>query len=170
LPANSHIDNWRLGLDLGILQSANSTLDVDRVEANPNGAQWGNHTFARVAKAIALLVGEAQAPPYALLLPTEPYADTFIPPSPDSLVTPADRIKPLVEGGYYTSPVLPPYEGLLVALAGDPVQLFVGREAVTEFVVRQGNDFVFRVVERVQYVVRDPRSLVLLRFTPPEQD
>jgi len=109
-------------------------------------------------------VSKSQAPPYALMLPTEPYADTFIPPSPASLVTTADRIKPLVEGGFYTSPVLPPFEGLIVALAGDPVTLHLGREVTTEFVVREGNNFLFRVVERVQYVVRDPRALVLLRF------
>jgi uncharacterized linocin/CFP29 family protein len=182
LPANTQVENWRLANDLGLLAAANPTdQDVNdptrvtpprvvaRAPANPNGAQWGNNTFSRVARAITLLVGKAQAAPYALILPTEPYADTFIPPSPDSLVTTADRIKPLVEGGFYTSPVLPPDEGLLVALAGDPVHLFVGREVTTEFVVRQGNSYVFRVVERVQYVVRDPRALVLLRFAPPAQ-
>jgi uncharacterized linocin/CFP29 family protein len=185
LPANTKIDNWRLALDLGLLREANpppdnnngdpatrvtQPLDVNRAPQNPNNAQWGNNTFSRVAEAITLLVGKAQAAPYALFLPTEAYADTFIPPSPDSLVTTADRIKPLVEGGFYTSPVLPRYEGLLVALAGDPVNLFVGREVVTEFVVREGNNFVFRVVERIQYVVRDPRALVLFRFIAPPQN
>jgi uncharacterized linocin/CFP29 family protein len=184
LPANTQAENWRVGTDLGLLAAANPAdahvndptrvappLVVRRAPPNPNGngAVWGNNTFARVAQAITLLVGKAQAAPYALILPTEPYADTFIPPSPDSLVTTADRIRPLVEGGFYTSPVLPANEGLLVALAGDPVQLFVGREVSTEFVVRQGNNYVFRVVERVQYVVRDPRALVLLQFETEAQ-
>ena len=183
LPANTQIDNWRLAIDLGLLAAANpNDADADdpirvtpqrlvaaKARAQRNDAKWGNNTFATVAEAISLLVGKAQAAPYALILPTDPYADTFIPPSTDSLVTTADRIRPLVEGGYYTSPVLPHDEGLLVALAGDPVHLFVGREVMTEFVVREGNSFVFRVVERVQYVVRDPRSLVLLKFEPPAQ-
>jgi uncharacterized linocin/CFP29 family protein len=177
LPANTRIENWRLGLDLGLLRSANppdadngdptrvaAPLDVNRVAENANQARWGNNTFARVAEAITLLVSKSQAPPYALILPTEPYADTFIPPSPASLVTTADRIRPLVEGGFHTSPVLPRFEGMIVALAGDPVTLHLGREVTTEFVVREGNNFLFRVVERVQYVVRDPRALVLLRF------
>ena len=184
LPANTQVENWRLASDLGLLAAANPPADpnalpndptqvtpplvVPRVPPNPNRARWGNETFARVAEAITQLVGKAQAAPYALILPTDPYADTFIPPSPDSLVTTAECIRPLVEGGFYTSPVLPPDEGLLVALAGDPVHLFVGREAITEFVVRQGNDYVFRVVERVQYVVRDPRALVILRFAPAQ--
>lgn len=183
LPSNVRVDNWRLAVDLGLLREANpddadngdptrvaQPLTVNRVGGeNPNNAQWGNNTFARVAQAITLLVGKAQAPPYALLLPTEAYADAFIPPSPDSLVTTADRVRPLVEGGFYTSPVLPRYEGLFVALAGDPVHLHVGREVATEFVVQQSNEFLFRVVERVQYVVRDPRSLILLRFEHPAQ-
>ena len=180
LPANTQVDNWRLAIDMGLLAEANPPnanaqdpalvtppLPVARAPANPNNAQYGNNTFVVVARAITLLVGKAQAAPYALILPTDAYADTFIPPSPDSLVTTADRIRPLVEGGFYTSPVLPPDEGLLVALAGDPVNLFVGREVMTEFVVRQGNNYSFRVVERVQYVVRDPRALVLLRFAQP---
>jgi uncharacterized linocin/CFP29 family protein len=184
LPANTQIDNWRLGIDLGLLAAANpanaNARDPTRVtpplvvqrapaglDVNPNGVQWGNNSFAQVAGAIAALVGKGQAASYAVILPTNPYADTFIPPSPASLVTTADRIRPLAEGGFYTSPVLPANEGLLVALAGDPVQLFVGREVTAEFVVRQGNNYVFRVVERVQYVVRDPRALVLLRFAAP---
>jgi hypothetical protein len=69
-----------------------------------------------------------------------------------------------VEGGFYVSSVMPKREGLLVALGGEPVKLYVGREAATEFVRQEGAKYYFRVVERVQYVVRDPRSLVLLRF------
>lgn len=186
LPANTQAENWRLDLDLGLLRAAipapltqgvqpdpstqvSPPIDVPLAGGNQNVNQaiWGNGTFTAVATAISRLVGKAQAAPYALILPTKPYADTFVPPSPDSLVTTADRIKPLVEGGFYTSPVLPQDEGLFVALAGDPVNLFVGREVMTEFVVREGNNYVFRVVERVQYVVRDPRALVLFRFAQP---
>jgi uncharacterized linocin/CFP29 family protein len=194
-PAGTRADNWRVGIDLGLLRAANparqnplpsnpqdpdpENTDPTRIvrlrqvdlaqPPNSNRALWGNNTFTRVVEAITFLVAKAQAGPYVLILPTKPYADTFVPPSPDSLVTTADRIKPLVEGGFYSSPVLRQYEGLLVALAGDPVNLFVGREAAADFVVRQGNNFVFRVVERVQYVVRDPRALVFLSFTQPAQ-
>ena len=39
------------------------------------------------------------------------------PPSPASLVTTADRIRPLLDGGFCNSGVLPQDEGLLVACA-----------------------------------------------------
>ena len=59
---------------------------------------------------------------------------------------------------------LPQNRGLLVALAGDPTSLYVGREATTEFVRKDGSKYFFRVVERIQFVARDPRAFVLLKF------
>ena len=172
------IVNWRTDLDFGLLAEANppdandtdSTRVSKPIEVTPStgsNATWGENTFKAVTRGISLLVAKTQAPNYALVLPTDPYADTFVPPGDESLVTTADRIRPLVEGGFYTSGVLPQDEGLLVALGGEPVKLYVGREATTEFVRKEGANFFFRVVERVQYVVRDPRALVLLKFKAP---
>jgi uncharacterized linocin/CFP29 family protein len=183
-----HADNWRFEIDFGLLAEANSPNPDDADPSKPSkpiqvpksaaavaaGAKagaaapsplYGEETFKAVTNGIAKLVSKAQAPRYALFLPTDIYADTFIPPSSASLVTTADRIKPLVEGGFYTSGVLPADEGLLAALGGQPVKLFVGREANAEYIRKEGAKYFFRVVERVQYVVRDPRALVLLKFT-----
>jgi len=179
-PGGVTIENFRRELDFGLLAEANPP-DADNVDSNkvtkpitvgrltaPGSlATWGENTFAKVTEGITDLVAKGQAPNYALFLPTEVYADTFVPPSAASLVTTADRIKPLVEGGYYSSGVLPPDEGLLVALGGEPVKLYVGWEAHTEFIKKEGAKYFFRVMERVQYVVRDPRSLVLLKFAGP---
>lgn len=185
-----HADNWRTAVDFGLLGEANDSTADDADSAKPSkpievapraaaaaaiaGAAkaggpaprplYGENTFKAVTEGISKLVAKAQAPAYALFLPTGVYADTFAPPSPASLVTTADRIKPLVEGGFYSSGVLPPNEGLLVALGGEPVKLFVGHEVKIEYVRKEGAKFFFRVVERVQYIVRDPRSLVLLKF------
>jgi len=176
-----HADNWRRETDFGLLAEArvpnpadddpsrvSVPIDVARAPAAdgapPPSPLYGERTFTAVTAGIAKLVSKAQAPPYALFLPTAVYADTFIPPSDASLVTTADRIRPLVEGGFHTSGVLPAQEGLLVALGGEPVKLFIGREATAEYVRKEGARYFFRVVLRVQYVVRDPRSLVLLRF------
>jgi uncharacterized linocin/CFP29 family protein len=182
-----HADNWRTAIDVGLLGAANDPSADDADPAKPSkpidvpklgapaaavaakaagaGPTYGENTFIAVTDGIAKLIAKAQAPPFALFLPTAVYADTFSPPSAASLVTTADRAKPLVDGGFYTSGVLPPDEGLLVALGGEPVKLFVGREATTEYVRKDGARHFFRVVERVQYVVRDPRALVLLKFT-----
>jgi uncharacterized linocin/CFP29 family protein len=132
------------------------------------GVLYGENLFSAVATGIVkLTANKSQAPKYALLLPVSAYADTFVPPGNESLVTTAERIRPLVEGGFYGTGTLPDSKGLLVALGGDPTTLYVGREATTEFVRKEGSKYFFRVVERVQFVARDPRAFVLLDLLPP---
>ncbi|KWC42428.1 hypothetical protein WL51_03570 [Burkholderia ubonensis] len=139
-------------------------INVEMLKERP-GILYGENVFAAVADGISKLISKAQAPNFALFLPTKVYADTFVPPSNASLVTTAERIKPLVEGGFYGTGTLPPKKGLLVALAGDPTSLFVGQEATIEYVRKEGSGkYFFRVVERVQFVARDPRAFVLLNF------
>ena len=176
LPANvtaDFVDSMRDGL-LGEADPADADDDdttkvsrpirVPRSRNRTPGLLYGENIFAAVADGIAKLIAKAQAPPYALFLPTKVYADTFVPPSVASLVTTAERIRPLVEGGFYGTGTLPPDKGLLVALGGDPTGLYVGREAATEVLRKDGSKFFFRVAERVQFVARDPRALVLLVF------
>jgi uncharacterized linocin/CFP29 family protein len=132
---------------------------------NPRpGVIYGENVFSAVVAGIAKLVSKGQAPNYALFLPTRVYADTFVPPGNGSLITTADRIRPLVEGGFYGTGTLPPDRGLLAALGGDPTRLCMGRDANTEFERKQGREYIFRVSERFNFIERDPRSLVALRF------
>lgn len=176
LPGNVKADQIESTLD-GLLGEANPKdanndddnkvtvpIIVERLANSQTGAVFGENVFSAVADGIASLTRKAQAPNYALFLPTKVYADTFVPPSPASLVTTAERIKPLVEGGFYGTGTLPEDKGLLVALGGDPTSLYLGREATTEFVRKEGSKYFFRDVERVQFVARDPRAFVLLRF------
>ncbi len=137
---------------------------VPRVAGRRAGLLFGENGFTAVADGIAKLTAKAQAPKFALFLPVKVFADTFVASSEASLVTTADRIKPLVEGGFQDTVTLPQDRGLLVALAGDPTRIYVGREATTEFVRKEGSKYFFRVVERIQFVARDPRALVLLKF------
>ena len=51
------------------------------------------------------------------------FADAFVASSEASLVTTADRVKPLVEGELQETVSLPPDRGLLVALAGEPTRI-----------------------------------------------
>jgi len=157
----------------GLLGEADSkTSDSDATQVSKKipvertgrpGVLYGENLFSAVAKGIVkLTANKSQAPKYALFLPVNAYADTFVPPGNESLVTTAERIRPLVEGGFYGTGTLPEDKGLLVALGGDPTTLYVGREAATEFVRKDGSKYFFRVVERVQFVARDPRAFVLL--------
>jgi uncharacterized linocin/CFP29 family protein len=146
------------------IKKVSEPIEVPRAANAKHGIIWGEETFIAVAKGIAKLTQKAQAPNYALFLPIKAFADTFAPPGDQSLVTTAERIKPLVEGGFLGTGTLPEDKGLLVALGGDPTNIYVGNEARTEFVRKDGRKVIFKVVERVQFVVRDPRSLVLLNF------
>lgn len=137
---------------------------VPRVSSKRAGLLFGENVFTAVAEGIAKLTAKAQAPKFALFLPVKVFADTYVAPSEASLVTTAERIKPLVEGGFQEAVTLPQDKGLLVALAGEPTRIFVGREASAEFVRKEGSRYFFRVVERIQFIARDPRALVLLNF------
>ena len=137
---------------------------VPRVSSKRAGLLFGENVFTAVAEGIAKLTAKAQAPKFALFLPVKVFADTYVAPSEASLVTTAERIKPLVEGGFQEAATLPRDKGLLVALAGEPTRIFVGREASAEFVRKEGSRYFFRVVERIQFIARDPRALVLLNF------
>lgn len=181
LPANVQADKDQIASASDGLLGEADPQDVD--DTNPNkvsipidvnfpdnpkpGVLYGENTFSAVAEGIAKLTAKAQAPKFALFLPVKAYADTFVPPSDASLVTTAERIKPLVEGGFMETVTLPQDKGLLVALAGDPTSLYVGREATTEFVRQDSSKYFFRVVERIQFVARDPRAFVLLKFQQP---
>lgn len=149
---------------LEIAEKAKNVIPVAKIAKPKAGIVYGENVFSAVAKGISQLTSNAQAPAYALFLPTNVYADTFVPPSDGSLVTTAERIKPLVEGGYYGTGTLPESKGLLVALGGDPTSLFIGREAKAEFLRKDGSKYIFRVVERIQFVSRDPRALIELEF------
>lgn len=67
--------------DDGLLGEAKSTpLVVNRPKTPKPGVTWGEYIFTTVADGIAKLTEKAQAPKYALFLPTAAYADTFAPP------------------------------------------------------------------------------------------
>src|SRR5262249_48649691 len=94
----------------GLLQASKQTIPISPVETDPK--RYGENSFAAVARAYSLLQSQGHYGPYALVLRTEVYADTFAP-LPETLAMPADRIKPLVPLGFYGAGTLPPSTGLL---------------------------------------------------------
>jgi len=169
LPAGKVKSDFNKESIKGFLNEPNiSTIKVPML-ANPRpGLIYGENVFSAVANGIAILTGNAQAPNFALFLPTKIYADTYVSPADASLVTTAERIKPLVLGGFYSTGTIPEFQGLLLALGGDPSKIYIGMEAKVEYVRMEGSNYFFRVVERIQYVVRDVRSLLVLNFENKE--
>jgi uncharacterized linocin/CFP29 family protein len=125
---------------------------------------YGANTFKAVTKGISELNDDAQPGPYALVLESAIYADTYAPVE-NGLTTTADRLTPLLPGGFYGTGTLPDKRGLLVSLGGGPTSLYVGRDAITAYTQDDADGSSrFRVFERVQLIARDPRAFVRLVF------
>lgn len=143
---------------------ANALAIAVRAPAGAPPDDYGTNTFQAVTKGISELTRRGQPGPYALILSSDVYASTYAP-LPGTLVTTADRLTPLLAGGYYGTGTLPPKNGLLVSLGGDPTTIYIGQDATTAYTQADadGNQC-FRVFERVQLVVRDPQALLPLQF------
>ena len=149
-----------------------STVTIVPLDPAVPGVIYGPNTFTAVAKAYSKLQAVGHYGPYALVLETIPYADTFAP-LPATLTLTADRIRPLVTDGYFgtgtmppnPSPPVAPYFGVLLSLGGNTMDLVMGVEPVTAFQQEDttGN-FRFRVVHRFALRVKDPTAIVILQF------
>lgn len=157
-------------------------LQVPQVPNQP-GVLYGSNTFSFVSQAYSQLQSVGHYGPYALVLETIPYADTYAPLS-DLTVT-ADRIKPLMTAGFFGSGTLPPnpsapnpqnpppalqppFYGLMVSLGGNTMDVVIGLEPMAAFMQEDVNgNFRFRVLERFALRVKDPTAIVILQFMPP---
>ena len=146
------------------------------------GVIYGPNTFEIVAQAYSQLQAVGHYGPYALVLETIPYADTFAP-LPATLTLTADRIKPLMTAGFFGTGTLPPnaapappppavppplvapYFGVMVSLGGNTMDLVSGHEPIAAFQQEDttGN-YRFRVLQRFALRVKDPTAIVILQF------
>jgi uncharacterized linocin/CFP29 family protein len=163
LPAGVKVANKASAED-GLL-GANGIKSIPVTPPDPGKpGVYGENTFKAVVQGISELTKDAQPGPYALILESSVYADTYAP-MPTTLTTTADRLMPLLPGGFYGTGTLPPATGLLVSLGGEPTSLYVGQDAITAYTQQNGDgQSLFRVFERVQIMARDPRAFVRLEF------
>jgi uncharacterized linocin/CFP29 family protein len=140
------------------------------------GVIYGTETFAAVALGYSVLQQNGHYGPYALVLHTIPYADAYAPVI--GLVITADRIKPLVEAGFYGTGTLPTnvpasvtgttaasYTGVLIALDGDSMDLVVGHHAYATFMQRDPDDnWRFRILERFALRLKDSTAVIRIEF------
>jgi uncharacterized linocin/CFP29 family protein len=143
----------------GLVSAATSVVHV----AAKNG-DVGERIVQAVTQACADLQGRGQSGPYALVLRTEQYADASSP-LENTLVMPADRLRPLVAQGFFATGAMPEATGLVVSVGGGPIDLAVGVEPTVSFLQIDGNGhYLFRVFERFALRLKDERSLVRLEF------
>ncbi len=145
----------------GLLKSATETIAV---KPSQPPKRYGENTFAAVADAYSRLQRLGNYGPYALALRSEIYADTFAPLA-NTLVMPADRIRPLVSLGMFGTGALPPATGVLVSVGGNSMDLVVGMEPTTELLQQDAEGFYrFRVFERFALRIKDKTAIVRLDF------
>jgi len=77
---------------------------------------------------------------------------------------PADRIKPLVDKGFYGTGTIPSKQGVLFSLAGDTMDLTVGVDAKAEFRSPDSTLYKFRVFERYALRLKDKTAVIKLDF------
>lgn len=127
--------------------------------------KWGEKTFGAVAAGYARLQDKGHYGPYALVLHTVPYADTYAALAKESLVITADRIKPLVTAGFFGTGTVPDLTGVLVSIGGNTMDLAVGIDATTEFLQNDaGGQYLFRVYERFALRLKDTSAVIRLEF------
>jgi len=146
----------------GLLNVAKQIIDVPPLTAGVK--KWGELTFEKVAEGYAALQNNGHYGPYALVLHTIPYADTYAPLA-STLIMPADRIKPLVTAGFYGTGTLSDLTGVLVSLGGNTMDLVVGMDTITAFMQEdpQGR-YLFRVYERFALRLKDESAVIRFNF------
>lgn len=161
LPQGVTVANMTSGWN-GLLNIEGMLKPID-VEPLATGG-FGENTFKAVSNGIGQLIAAGHPGPYALVLETSIFADTHAP-VPNTLVTTSDRINPLVDGRFYGTGTLPANTGLLVSLGGNPTTIHIAQDAVAVYNSEDpfGNHR-FRVLERVQIVVREPQAFIKLQF------
>lgn len=178
------VDGGLLSLTGGPYASANPPIKVLPLGNPPPGVQYGENTFTAVTQGISILTSQGQPGPYALVLNTVPYADMFAAVG-NTLVVAADRIAPLITAGIFGTSTIPPsaglpgcrassqpkppqrttYYGVLVSLGGGTMEVVVGLEATTQFLLQDSNGlWRFRVAERFALRLKDPSAVQILQF------
>src|SRR3989442_4420248 len=155
------------------LLAEDQIVRVSPVSSNP--LRYGENTFNAVSDGYSRLQGKGHYGPYALVLHHVPYADTYAA-LENTLIMPADRIKPLVTAGFYGTGTLPvvttqgktSFRGILVSLGGNSMDLVVGMDASTAFMQQDVDGaYRFRVLERWALRLKDKTAVIRLEF---EQD
>jgi hypothetical protein len=156
----------------GLLSAADCevTVALPKKDGNKKGRKGGDEVVRAVIDAIQGLERRGHYGPFACVLGHSLYeaANT---PSRGSLVLPSDRIVPFLDGGpLRRSSVVPPGQGVVVALAGSPIDLVVAGDVHVSYLqLTLEPRYVLRVSERFVLRMKQPDARCLLRAGEPNQ-
>jgi uncharacterized linocin/CFP29 family protein len=146
----------------GLLAAPGQTAVVPQPAPQPPLSP-GQLIFKAIVAAIAKLEGRGQLGPFAAVLDDRLFEDACDPTG--ALVLPRDRILPFLQGPLLRSSTLNNAinnhpTGLVVALAGEPVELVVASDISVRYLQSTLEPrFVFRVSERVALRIKDPAAI-----------
>ncbi len=176
------VDRFKEIVGRGLLKAASESVTVKAVDAD----KYGQNTVTAVSEAKSNLTENAQNGPFALVLPTGPYADAYAP-LKDTLATPADSIKALIasatDGGqtvarFFGTGALPTNvdaetasTGVLVSLGGNTMDLVVANAPTVEYTGydRDQAEHCFRVFETFAFRPKVDTAIVTLAFAKKAQ-
>jgi len=154
----------------GLLSAADCevTVALAKKDGNKQGHKGSDEVVRAVIDAVQRLERRGHYGPFACVLGHSLYeaANT---PSRGSLVLPSDRIVPFLDGGpLRRSSVVPQGQGVVVALAGSPIDLVVASDVHVSYVqLTLEPRYVLRVSERLVLRMKQPDARCLLRAVGP---
>ena len=142
----------------GLLTAAGKTFDVNGTSLEDQGARLVDQTV----EAISFLEGNGHYGPFAQVLGNELYQAANSP-SPHSMVLPSDRIRPFLDGPLLRSSTMPADAGVVVALAGEPIDLVIAHDLELKLVqMTLEPRYVLRISERFTLRVKQEGAVVRL--------
>jgi uncharacterized linocin/CFP29 family protein len=130
--------------------------------ADSDKSQPGSLLVSLVSEAIGRLEDAGQFGPFALVLGQGLFTEVQTP-NAQSLVLPQDRILPFLGSGgsLLRSSTLEPHCGVLMALAGQPVELVVASDMAVSFLqITPDPAYLFRVSEKICLRIRQPQAIL----------
>jgi uncharacterized linocin/CFP29 family protein len=126
------------------------------------GTVTGPELVARVVEAIQELEKMGHYGPFACVLGSKLF-EAAITPDRGSMVLPSDRITPFLDGPLLRSSTMLDDRGVVVALAGAPIDLVVGSDIHLSFLQRSLEPrYVLRVSERFVLRLKQPEAVCQL--------
>lgn len=130
--------------------------------AKEKGGSLGDGAVNTIVAAITAIEANGFYGPFACCLGRTLF-EAICTPAP-SLVLPRDRILPFLQGPLLRASALHPDDGVVIALAGNPVELVVASEIHVRFLqVNESGHALFRVSERVAVRIKNPGAIQRIR-------
>ena len=137
--------------------------------SSPAAQQEGNigePLVLEVVKAIGDLEKGAHPGPFVAVLGNRLFAEAHKP-VPNSMVLPADRILPMLNGSLFRCGQIQPETGIVVSLGGSDIDIVVATPPKAQFLqVTQDAKYLFRVYEKFMLRIKDPDAVKRLELPP----